>query len=574
MGKRGPQNHLLRLHAPTWWIAALCAVTISVQAATITVTNTNDGGPGSLRQALVIANDGDTIAFAVAGTIVLTSGELLVNKSITISGPGAVDVVVNGNASSRVFHVAPGRTVVITGLVVTNGVASGNPPEDYGGGIYNDHAALTLDNCTISSNLAGFGGGIYNDGFQGTATLAISNTTIYHNTATYRGGAIYNDGYSSGYASLTISTSTLSSNSARAGATIYNDGEDFGTAMLTADDAIFRGNSAVFGGCIYNNSYVGNASLTLNDSALSGNSANDTGGCIYNYMVFGYGTQTLNNSSFSNNSAGSGGGAIYNDHGLYFTINYCAISGNSAQNWGGGIYNDGSQSGAAWMTINCSTLNGNSGATGGGIFNDGAQRGDTHLKVTNSTISENMASYGGGLANNGSDGFYVNVQISSTTFNSNSATEVGGNIYNVGQTGQDTVIVTLTNTILKSGPLGGNIFDDSHTVLSLGYNLSNDACGGFLKGPGDQTDTDPMLGPLHNNGGPTLTYALLPGSSAINAGDPNFTPPPSYDQRGPDFDRVVNGRIDIGSFEVQEPAPAAMLGRNFILRPRSTLPAR
>ena len=66
-----------------------------------------------------------------------------------------------------------------------------------------------------------------------------------------------------------------------------------------------------------------------------------------------------------------------------------------------------------------------------------------------------------------------------------------------------------------------------------------------------------MLGPLQDNGGPTLTHALLPSSPAINAGDPNFSPPPFYDQRGPSFDRVVNGRLDIGSFEVQGPTPTA-----------------
>jgi hypothetical protein len=69
-----------------------------------------------------------------------------------------------------------------------------------------------------------------------------------------------------------------------------------------------------------------------------------------------------------------------------------------------------------------------------------------------------------------------------------------------------------------------------------------------------------MLGFLQNNGGPTLTHALLPGSPAIDAGDPNFTPPPFYDQRGPGFDRVVNGRIDVGLFEVQAgktPTPTA-----------------
>jgi hypothetical protein len=63
-----------------------------------------------------------------------------------------------------------------------------------------------------------------------------------------------------------------------------------------------------------------------------------------------------------------------------------------------------------------------------------------------------------------------------------------------------------------------------------------------------------MLGPLQDNGGPTFTNELLTGSPAIDAGDPNFTPPPDYDQRGPGFDRVVNGRIDIGAFEV-EPLP-------------------
>jgi len=99
-----------------------------------------------------------------------------------------------------------------------------------------------------------------------------------------------------------------------------------------------------------------------------------------------------------------------------------------------------------------------------------------------------------------------------------------------------------------------NIYSNSGTVTSLGYNLSSDNGNGFLTGPGDQVNTDPVLGSLQDNGGPTFTHALLPGSPAINAGDPNFTPPPFFDQRGPGFDRVVNNRIDIGSFEVQGPA--------------------
>ncbi len=91
--------------------------------------------------------------------------------------------------------------------------------------------------------------------------------------------------------------------------------------------------------------------------------------------------------------------------------------------------------------------------------------------------------------------------------------------------------------------------------MSDGYNISSDDGAGYLNGPGDQINIDPMLGPLQDNGGPTFTHELLPGSPAINAGDPNFVPPPDYDQRGPGFDRVKGGRIDVGSFEVQEITP-------------------
>jgi hypothetical protein len=133
-------------------LALVCAVASSIYANIITVTNTNDSGPGSLRQALADANDGDTINFAAwPGTIGLTSGELLVARSITIAGPGAENLAVNGNAKNRVFHVTGGN-VTISGLTVTNGNASGI---QRGGGIYNDHSTLTVNNSTINGNVAG-----------------------------------------------------------------------------------------------------------------------------------------------------------------------------------------------------------------------------------------------------------------------------------------------------------------------------------------------------------------------------------------------------------------------------------
>src|SRR5882757_2783225 len=91
----------------------LCAVAIPVQATTITVTNSNDSGPGSLRQALADVNDGDTINFAVTGTIGLTSGELVIDKSVTISGPGPDMLAVSrsSNTQFRIFHIMPGQIV-------------------------------------------------------------------------------------------------------------------------------------------------------------------------------------------------------------------------------------------------------------------------------------------------------------------------------------------------------------------------------------------------------------------------------------------------------------------------------
>src|SRR5262249_7744885 len=132
----------------------------------------------------------------------------------------------------------------------------------------------------------------------------------------------------------------------------------------------------------------------------------------------------------------------------------------------------------------------------------------------------------------------------------------GGAIYNwTGGT------IQIDDTVLNAGAFGGTLFNNSGTITSLGYNLASDNGGGFLTAAGDQINTHPMLGPLPDTGGPTFTHALLPGSPAIDAGDPNFdpnafAPPLSDDQRGSSFARVVNGRVDIGAFEVQAPPSA------------------
>jgi hypothetical protein len=181
-----------------------------------------------------------------------------------------------------------------------------------------------------------------------------------------------------------------------------------------------------------------------------------------------------------------------------------------------------------------------SGFGGGGIGSDSS---NTTLEITNSTISGNFSFVeGGGVLNGGS------LTITNSTFGDNSSSSLAGawGIHNNGG------MLQIGNTILKGGQGSNIINSNSGTVISHGYNLSSDAGGGFLTAIGDQINTDPLLGPLQDNGGLTYTQALLTGSPAIDAGEPNFTPPPFTDQRG--YARVFNGRIDIGSLEVQ-PSP-------------------
>ena len=433
----------------------LYAVALPVQAATITVTNTNDSGPGSLRQALTIANDGDTIGFAVTGTISLTRGELVIDKNIIISGPGPGLLTVARSQQapdSRIFNILPSHTVEINGLTITGGSLVGN-----GGGI-SSGATLTISDCAISGNSI-----LTTDGLQ------------------HSGAGIYNVG------TMTIVNSTVNNNQALTGGFFPPSGGGISSDVGT---------------------------LTIQNTTISENTAAGYGGGVYNV-----GSLTAINSTIRGNTAGSGGGIMTN---TFMIATNCTISGNSATFEGGGIFGGG--------TISNCTISGNrttvGHSRGGGISGTGT--------ITNSTFSENVAADGGNIC-------------------------------------ATCCPIQLGSTILKNGNI---LVLGTGTVTSLGYNVSSDNGGGFLIGPGDQINTDPLLGPLQDNGGPTLTHALLPGSPAIDAGDPNFTPPPYYDQRGPGFSRVFGGRIDIGSFEVQPlPRPSPTPRSRPTPRPRPTSPS-
>ena len=133
---------------------------------TLTVLNNLDSGAGSLRADIAAAHKGDTIVFAPSldgQTITLTSGELYINKNLTIAGPGTSQLTVSGNNASRVFDVAKG-TVTLSGLTISNGSANGSTNTTIqGGGVYNA-GTLTVSNSLFSGNNPDNIYGSYKDG--------------------------------------------------------------------------------------------------------------------------------------------------------------------------------------------------------------------------------------------------------------------------------------------------------------------------------------------------------------------------------------------------------------------------
>jgi hypothetical protein len=231
------------------FIAAVCPWHCA--AANLMVYNTNDSGAGSLRQAIAdnaAMGGGNTILFSnvVTGTITLTTGELLINNNVTILGPGAGKLAVDGNATSRVFHIGTNFSASISSLTITNGASFA------GGGIYVDQAGLTLSNCIVTGNLATNGGGIYNNGRQSASLLILANSTLSDNFARSAAGGIYNDGSGMGIAQLEMRNCTLSSNSASGGVGgLYNFAPN-GDAEALVLNTTFSGNSGNGAGGILN----------------------------------------------------------------------------------------------------------------------------------------------------------------------------------------------------------------------------------------------------------------------------------------------------------------------------------
>lgn len=356
---------------------------------------------------------------------------------------------------------------------------------------------LNLESLALTNGSAAPGGAIYNEGI-----VNITNVLLTANLAP--GGfadAIYNGG------ALSLVNSSLSNNiGGLAGGGVYNNG------TVTILSSTFTGNQSAIAGAIYNH-----GTLTIARSNFTDNKTTGGGGA----GIFNDGNVSVFTSMFSGNTTtGGSGGGLYNVIYAQALVSRSSFINNGAPgSFGGGIANEGQ------LTILADVFTGNyaSAALGGGIYSTSTNPTD----ITNSTFSGNFGGLAGG-------GFYISgpATVLNSTFYNN---------YPDGLSNNGTGDVNVKNTILASNSpvncLGA-------IVTSLGNNLEDGSTCAF-SGPGDLSNTDPMLGPLEDNGGSTQTHALLYGSPAINAGTNDGCP--LTDQRG--VKRPLLGICDIGAYE-------------------------
>ncbi len=484
----------------------LAVITVTSNANTFT-----DDGFVTLREAIFAADtdtsvdgsnagDGvDTIVFDPAvftggadSLIRLTGTELLVTESLMIDGSGATDVTITGDAD--------GNDVTLAGFIT-----------DVDTSLQNDPTSLD-DNSRVINVVAG-------------ADLQLIGLTITGGRTTDNdaaGGGIFARG-----ASLTLTDSSVSGNSTSGDRS--SGGGIHARGLVTLTNATVSGNTTsgyrAFGGGVYSAD-----SVTATNSAVSGNSTTGIrafGGGIAAESVSSLVTltnTTINNNSTAGERADGGGVLSSNIVATNSTISGNTTSGIDGQGGGVHAFND--------LTLTNSTVSGNStsgnGANGGGVVVVG------EATISNSTITDNNAM----MADGG--GFFQ-------------------------PEGTRNPPLTISNSIVAGNSAGGTGEDlrtDPDSTLTASYNLIQTLSGLSLEqmfalvgGDGNLTGMSPLLGALADNGGPTLTHALMDGSPAIDAGDPAIAANPAeFDQRGNGFLRVVDGgvggmRIDIGAFE-------------------------
>jgi len=520
-------------------------LTFIAQAATITVTNNNDSGTGSLRNAIATAVSGDIIIFQSSlanQTITLaTTLEIPVNKNLTIDGLAATNLTISGNNTVRVFllkstSVQP-TTLNLKNLKIINGLTT-----EYGAGVRSEHqGVLNIQNCTFQNNNAHQGGSAVFSHFEGRTTIDncifSTNTSIALNDE--RGSTVM----LWGPFNHSVKNSTFTNNRGINGAAINGL-----NAQLLIENCSFTNNKTIdavnnggtnpslrgFGGAIYV------------DRATPGGSSSVLGSII------------IRDCNFQGNETQSDGGAchIYTDATDDVLIERCTFNSNKAYRLSGGGSLTGGSGGAVEQMNNAknrgfvvknSTFSNNEAAV-----NCGAIRADwADTTIENCTFYNNkglLTATDGYSANGGAIGVYSmsgsTVDILNCTFANNYAGWVGGAI-----AGPTTLRIKNNIFYQNTAGNGGNTWNISHHASNNFTDLGNNMQfpNRFTSNWNDYnvsttvTIANPLLLALASNGGATQTMALQTGSPAINAGS-GCT---ATDQRG--ATRV--GICDIGAFE-------------------------
>jgi len=505
-------------------------------ATTVTVTNCDDAGAGSLREAFTNAVSGDTIDLTAlaCSTISLTGGALTTSAyDLAVRGPGAKQLAIDGNDATRlVAHTG-------YGLLDIDGVTLRNGRYDYTGPVM--YAGLAAGACMLSS---------------GSVTL--TNSTVEHCSAsgTSVSGAAIDAAGRLILTDSTVSGVNASAHSDEISATIYGGAVYAAASYITRatiSDATVTASastafSGTFGGGVF--SLYG---IVLTDSRVSGVSVDVSAAKIAYAKGGGIGsprTVIMSGSTIEDNHvrgtpgigvngaytyvSAIGGGGVYIasiPRGVppVSSIAGSTISGNTATcNGDVGAYTVGGGGGiGSWsplpLAITNSTISGNNAATmGGGLYT----RHFGTLALSNTTVTDNTAPAGGAIADQGEESAYDLSLVSSI---------VAGN--------HTTAAASFEITTLHGIAGNTNLLGTANVAV-----------------PGDSLGGDPLLAPLAYNGGPTRTHALLAGSPAIDAG--SNAAALEHDQRGATFLRTSGTNTDIGAFELQ-PMPDELFNDGF-----------
>lgn len=508
-------------------------------ATTVTVNTTLDeaqagNGTCSLREATLYTNgtaepdcalappSGDTTINVPAGGYALTGGPLTLTGNASISGAGASTTTITAGGKSQVLIVKLGAAVSVSGLVVTGGqspsactgvlcVGARLPSFGFpGGGIAND-GTLTLTGVTVSGNRTGAG--------------ALNGACFPPTAAPCSGGSGGDGGgiSNSKTGTLTIVSSTIVGNSTGSGAAGQpgppdqppgasgNAGSGGGisnSGTLTIRNSTIADNTTAAGpagapGAVSANTDGGNASL--------GGAGGSGGGIENSGPVFISGTTLVGNRTGAGGNGGTGGAGT--------------SGGNGSQGGAGG--SGGAIDSTADTTISNSTVVANSAAGGGAAGANGAPS-------TPPQPGPGLPGTGGGLNQRA-----MGSTLTHVTFTANSASGVGGGVDGAGGT------VTIGNSIIAGNVAAPPNLNCAGVLTDQGGNVEFAAAScpaGFLR-------SDPKLTSLADNGGPTQTIALQPGSAAIHH---VRTCVLATDQRG--VGRPVGAACDSGAYQVAPPS--------------------